>query len=106
MDNVDKITGEVKELEKTEVVSYTFDPVKDIRAVDPFGHINLHDAYENHSVPTNIADEVANYNGIDDPDSMLGVPSDIFEAYRMNAAIQKAAKAVSEKSVSSSKDEN
>lgn len=101
MAEIDKMTGEV-----VEKVSYSFDPVKDIHPVDPFGYINLHDAFENHNVPTNIADEVANYNGIEDPSSMLGVPSDIFEAYRMNDVIQKSAKAVAEKCVSSSKDEN
>lgn len=102
MTDVDTMTGEM-----VEVSSFTFDPLKDIRAVDPFGYINLHDAYENHNVPTNVADEVANYNGIDDPDSMIGVPSDIFEAYRMNDAIQKSARALSDKKdVSPSKGEN
>lgn len=94
---VDVSTGEVKESEKTSVVSYTYDPEKDIRAVDPFGFINLHDAYENHNVPTQVSDEIANYNGIDDPDSMIGTPSDIFEAYRMNDHIQAVEKAVSSK---------
>lgn len=103
MAEIDIFTGEVV---KEGAPSFGYDSEKDIRPVDPFGFINLRDAFDNHNVPTNIADEVANYNGIEDPSSMLGVPSDIFEAYRMNDAIQKSAKAASEKGVSSSKDEN
>lgn len=86
---IDVITGEVKESEKTGVVSVWFDPEKDLHPVDPFGFIDLRAAYENHNVPTVVSDDVVNYNGIDDPESMLNSPSDIFEAYRMNDAIRR-----------------
>lgn len=72
------------------VIQYCkYDSERDLAPVDPFGYINLREAYENHSVPTNIADDVANYNQIDNPESILGTPSDIFEAYRMHDSITK-----------------
>ena len=71
---------------------FGYDPEKDLAPVDPFGYINLAEAYINHNVPTTVNDEVVNYNGIDDPESMLATPRDIFEAYRMNDAIQKFGK--------------
>lgn len=75
-----------------------FDPVKDRTPVDPYGFVNLAEAYVNGCVPTVVEDVVANYNGIDDPESIVGVPSDIFEGYRMRDAIIKQGEKVSEKS--------
>lgn len=66
-----------------------YDPVKDRCAVDPYGFIELRSAYVNGSVPTVVEDVVANYNGIDDPETILGTPKDIFEGYRMRDAILK-----------------
>lgn len=80
---------------------YSFNPVCDLNPVDPYGYIDLRAAYENHNVPSEIADELANYNGIDDPNSILGTPRDIFEAYRMNDRIQAI-----DREVSSSKKED
>lgn len=74
---------------------YGYDPEKDLNPVDPYGFINLAEAYEKGSVPTVVADEVANYNGIDDPESIIGTPHDIFEAYRMNEHIRSVDKQVS-----------
>lgn len=74
---------------------YGFDPEKDLYPVDPYGFVDLRSAYENHSVPTVVADEIANYNGIDDPASIMGTPKDIFEAYRMNDRIQNIDRQVS-----------
>ena len=103
MKEIDINTGEVVDV-KEEVASFGYDALKDLHPVDPMGFINLRDAFENHNVPTNVADDVANYNGIEDPESMLGTPKDIFEAYRMRDSIQKYES--SKLDVSSSKDEN
>lgn len=88
----------VKDLLK-ESSPYGYDPEKDLCPVDPFGFINLADAWLNHNVPTTVNDEVVNYNGIDDPESMLATPKDIFEAYRMNDAILKYGNGDDKKSV-------
>lgn len=76
-----------------------FNPDTDIAATDPYGFINLNEAYVNHNVPTTIADEIINYNGIDDPESIIGTPKDIFEGYRMRDAILAADKKANQSSV-------
>lgn len=106
MKDVDFYTGEVVE-EKEGSPSFGFDPVKDLHPVDPYGFIDLRSAYENHNVPTQVADEVANYNGIEDPESLLGTAKDVFEAYRMRDAIQKyESQKAEENGVSPDKGEN
>lgn len=64
-----------------------YNPECDIQAVEPFGFIDLKEAYVTHTVPTVIDEEAVAYNEIDDPSAILGKPSDVFEAYRMQEAI-------------------
>lgn len=80
----------------------SYDPVKDVSAVDPYGFVNLRSAYENGNVPTNIEDVLANYNGIDDPESIIGSPKDIFEGYRMRDAILAKSEKLNDKTNSAS----
>lgn len=61
------------------VVSFTFDPVKDISPVEQFGYIDLVAANLTSSVPASITVEDAQYNGIEDPGAVAGRPRDIFE---------------------------
>lgn len=68
-------------------LNVAYDPIRDRSAVDPYGFINLRDSYLNGNVPTTVDDSIANYNGIDDPESILGTPKDIFEGYRMRDRI-------------------
>lgn len=65
-----------------------FNELKDIQEVDQFGFVDLVEALTNGEVPTQIADQDINYNGIEDPSSILGKPQDIFDLYRMNDYIQ------------------
>lgn len=65
-----------------------FNELKDIQEVDQFGFVDLVDCLINGEVPTQIADEDVNYNGIEDPSTILGKPSDIFDLYRMNDYVQ------------------
>lgn len=60
-----------------------FDPGRDLRAVEPLGFVDLQEALVNHNIPSQIADTEDSYNGIEDPSSILGKPSDIFDALRM-----------------------
>lgn len=89
----DKIIEAYKPL--VPVVIARYDPDVDIRPVDTVGFINLRDAYVNHNVPTVVATDPEQYNGIDDPESIAGTPKDIFEAYRMYAALTERAESVS-----------
>lgn len=74
-----------------------YDPVRDIAPVDQFGFIDLKASLAESVVPSQMPDSETDYNGIDEPDKVLGKPHDIFEA--MDA--QKAAEqlAVSESDV-------
>lgn len=65
-----------------------YDENRDKREVDQFGFIDLAECMVNGQVPSTIADSEANYNGIDDPSSILGKPSDIFEGIRMMNTIK------------------
>lgn len=64
-----------------------FDPVRDIKAVEPFGFIDLKEAFATGVVPTVAPESDTAYNGIDNPDSILGKPLDIFDAMNMERAI-------------------
>lgn len=60
-------------------VSYTFDPVRDIAAVEQFGFVDLVKANLASSVPSTIEAPDEKYNGIEDPASIAGRPRDLFE---------------------------
>lgn len=66
-----------------------YNPVKDISDVDQFGFIDLQECLANGEVPSTIADSEDQYNGIDDPNEILGKPSDVFDAYRMGDYIKR-----------------
>lgn len=64
-----------------------FDPVRDLCEVSQTGYIDLVSAFITGSVPSQIADSDDDYNGIEDPQSILGRPSDVFEAMEMQSYI-------------------
>lgn len=66
----------------------TFNKRRDLHDVDQFGFIDITSAFESGSIPSFVEPSDDVYNGIDDPNAILGKPSDIFEAYRMNNFIQ------------------
>lgn len=67
-----------------------YNPVFDLKPVDEFGWIDAAEAYVNKSVPSNLITQESDYNGIDDPDSILGKPDDVFSALRMQERIVNA----------------
>lgn len=84
------------------VESIKFDPVRDQSPVDQFGFIDLKSALENSVVPSQMPGSEEDYNGIDDPSKVLGIPRDIFEAIDAQKAVEAAAAA--EKTKSGSED--
>lgn len=68
-----------------------FDPVRDIAPVEQFGFIDLKDALANSIVPSQMPESETDYNGIDEPDKVLGKPSDIFEAMDAQKAAEQLA---------------
>lgn len=70
-----------------------FDPVRDIAPVDQFGFIDLKNALSESIVPSQMPESDSDYNGIDDPNKILGRPHDVFEAIDTQRAIEAAAAA-------------
>lgn len=68
-----------------------FDPVRDIAPVEQFGFIELKDALANSIVPSQMPESETDYNGIDEPDKVLGKPRDIFEAMDAQKAAEQLA---------------
>lgn len=65
------------------ITEVKFNKDKDIKRVDQFGFVDITKAFESGSVPSSVVLTEDQYNMIDNPDSILGRPADIFEAYRM-----------------------
>lgn len=65
----------------------SWDPRRNKKAVDQFGFVDVVKIINTNSLPATETDGADVYNGIDDPGSILGKPSDVFEAMSMQAAI-------------------
>lgn len=65
----------------------SFNPIRDVEAVNPFGAVDLCNAYASGSLPSNVAATEERFNGIDDPRSIGFRPSDEFELAQANTAI-------------------
>lgn len=69
------------------VASTPFNPQRDKSSVSQTGFIDLKSAMVNNAIPSEIAETEEQYNGIEDPASILGKPTDVFEAMDMQAHI-------------------
>lgn len=69
-----------------------YNDIVDIKEVDQFGFIDLNECMTNGQVPSTVSDTETDYNGIDDPASILGKPHDVFEAYRMQDYVKSVGK--------------
>lgn len=63
-----------------------YDPKVDLKPVSPFGAVDLVSAMRTGSVPANIRASENSFNEIDNPNSISGRPSDIFEEAQMSKA--------------------
>ena len=97
-------SGRITQKNTEQIMVQVFDPkVKDkgdLYEVSQFGWLDIAAAYETGVVTGSLEGLEASMNNIDDPASIMGKPSDIFEAYRMKDYItksaQKGAQSVSE----------
>lgn len=64
---------------------------RDLKAVEPFGFVDLKDAFVNSCVPSQLPESDSDYNGISDPESIVGRPDDVFDALRMSVDLDKRA---------------
>ena len=69
----------------------TYDPIRDLKPVEQFGFIDLKSALDSSVVPSQMPESDADYNGIDDPQKILGKPHDVFEAIDTQNALEQAA---------------
>lgn len=65
-----------------------FNEIRDVHEVDQFGFIDLAECLSQGVVPSSISNTEDAYNDIDSPDNIMGKPSDVFEAYRMQDFIK------------------
>lgn len=71
--------------------SLPYNPDRDLAPVDQFGFIDLKSALAESVVPSQMPDSDTDYNGIDEPDKVLGKPHDIFEAIDAQKAAEQLA---------------
>lgn len=69
-----------------------FDKVKDMAEVDQFGYVNLPQAYVSGSIDGHINPDISAMNNIDDPESIIGRPSDEFDAIALQQVIRERGK--------------
>lgn len=68
---------------------------RDLQLVDQVGYIDLREAFLSGVVPGDVDSDSSSYNGIDDPNSIIGSPDDVFAADRAAKAYNSAASSVS-----------
>lgn len=67
---------------------FKFNFERDVQEVEQFGFVDLVSAFENHAIPADLMVENADFNGIEDPDKILGKPRNTFDALHMKSAIE------------------
>ena len=60
---------------------------RDLMEVDKFGYVDLREAGLNNSIPAAVNVDELSFNDIEDPSTIVGKPSDIFDAINMNVSI-------------------
>ncbi len=68
-----------------------FNPLSDVREVQAFGYLDLADVMRTGIVPSSLSASQLQFNGIEDPQSILGSPCDTFDAMRMMDTITESA---------------
>ena len=68
-----------------------FNPLCDVREVQNFGYLDLADVMRTGIVPSDLSASQLQFNGIEDPQSILGSPRDTFDAMRMIDTISESA---------------
>ena len=69
-----------------------YNDIVDIKEVDQFGFVDLNECMANGQVPSSVSNTEDEYNGIDDPASIMGKPHDVFEAYKMQDYVKSVGK--------------
>ena len=75
-----------------------FDKIKDLAEVDQFGFVNLPQAYVSGSIDGHINPDISAMNNIEEPESIIGRPSDEFDAIALQQVIRERGKKSSNES--------
>lgn len=64
-----------------------YDPKRDLQAVNPYGYMDLTQANVSSSVPSSLDSVDLQFNGIEDPNSILPRSKDAFEAAHLAKSV-------------------
>lgn len=78
-------------------MDFKFDKSKDLHPIDKLGFIDLRDAVKNGVIPADISSDTLEFNGVEDPDSIMHRGSDVFENIRNREAVVAARAAAAAK---------
>lgn len=70
-----------------------FNKRRDRHPVDQFGYVDIVKVLTTNTLPSSVPEGENASNGIQDPDSILGRPTDVFEALRMEHTLNEYAAA-------------
>lgn len=73
-----------------------YNPDRDITPVDPEGVVNLKDAFVNGLIPDDVSVGDAEFDNNDNPRSIIGRPSNEFDAIHLKQTLQDIASKASE----------
>lgn len=65
-----------------------YDPIRDISPVSQYGSVNLNEAFRNGGITSSVSAEQGDYNGIEDSESIIGKPRDVFESMRLQEFVK------------------
>lgn len=65
------------------VTNIEYNPLTDVSLVDQFGYVDINECIATNTVPAGLNPTDESYNGLDDPNSIGGKPSDVFDGISM-----------------------
>lgn len=70
-----------------DIPTMEYDKRRDRFEVSQSGFLDLNSAFEHNAVPADISGDDANYNGVEDPNKVIGKPKDNFELMHYNKSV-------------------
>lgn len=65
----------------------TYNKDRDLEEVDQIGYVDLRKAFETNTIAGNLDVDTLQFNGIEDPETIAGKPSSVFDAVQMSHEI-------------------
>lgn len=77
-----------EEVNNEVVITDWFDSRRDITKVDQFGYVDLPKVLVNNTLPANMSNNDLKYSDIDNPQSVMNRPKDVFEVAHLERSIR------------------